>query len=159
MNKPKTDKLLKGLVGSSVALFGLTGCSPGLQEELLSVPAEPDPEVNVQPDAGPPSPDEADCDTWQWDEEAEGYQCVEPGNENHGHYYYGGMWFPTIAAFMAGRATAGGARGGTQAGRPATGNQPDQNVNQPRQDQNQTRSPNRATNPRSGMGGGGSFGG
>ncbi|MCL7747993.1 hypothetical protein [Halalkalibacter alkaliphilus] len=159
MNKPKTDKLLKGLVGSSVALFGLTGCAPGLQDELMSVPAEP--EANVQPDTGPPSPEEADCDTWQWDEEAEGYQCVEPGNENHGHYYYGGMWFPTIAAFMAGRATAGGARGGGggQVRQPATGTQPDQNVTQPRQDQNQTRTPNRATNPRSGMGGGGSFGG
>ncbi|ARK32684.1 hypothetical protein [Halalkalibacter krulwichiae] len=154
MTKPKTDKLLKGLLSSSVALMGLTACSPAAQEELFQTPTEPDP--NVQPDAGPPSPEEADCDTWKWDEEAEGYQCVQEGNENYGHYYYGGSWFPTIAAFMAGRAMGGGG-GGTRVREPATTPRTDQNVNQPNLNQNQQ--PGRATNPRSGMGGGGSFGG
>ncbi|MFC0561010.1 DUF1190 domain-containing protein [Halalkalibacter alkalisediminis] len=149
--KPKTDKLLKGLLGSSVALMGLTACSPATQEELFSAPAEPDP--NVQPDLGPPSPDEADCDTWKWDEEAEGYQCVEDGNPNRGHYYYGGMWFPTMAAFMAGRAMGGGGTRQPAVTTPRT----DPNVSQP--NPNQQRNPNQATNPRSGMGGGGTFGG
>lgn len=150
--KPKTDKLLKGLLSSSVALMGLTACSPAAQEELFATPAEPDPAIS--PDAGPPSPDEADCDTWKWDEEAEGYQCAEEGNPNRGQYYYGGMWFPTMAAFMAGRAMGGG--GGTR--QPAVTNpRTDPNVNQP--NPNQQRNPGRATNPRSGMGGGGSFGG
>ncbi|MFC0469862.1 hypothetical protein ACFFHM_04760 [Halalkalibacter kiskunsagensis] len=156
MKKPKTDKLLKGFLGSSVALFGLTACSQGAQEELFSVPAEP--EEEFQPETEPPSPEEADCDTWTWDEEAQGYQCVEEGNANHGHYYHGGSWFPTIAAFMAGRAMGGGGGGG-QVRQPATNPRTDQNVNQPRQDNNQQRSPSRATNPRSGMGGGGIFGG
>jgi hypothetical protein len=154
MMKPKTDKLLKGFLGSSVALFGLTGCSPGMQDELFSVPAEPEPDY--QPETELPPPEEADCDTWTWDEEAEGYKCAEEGNENYGHYYHGGMWFPTIAAFMAGRAMGGG----RQVRQPATTNPGnDKNVSQPRQDNNEQRSPNRATNPRSGMGGGGSFGG
>ncbi|GAE33690.1 hypothetical protein [Halalkalibacter akibai] len=156
--KPKTDKLLKGLLSSSVALMGLTACSPAMQEELFQTPAEPDPTVQPDPDLLP-SPEEADCDTWTWDEEAEGYQCVEQGNQNYGHYYYGGSWFPTIAAFMAGRAMAGGG-GGTRTRQPAV-TQPgrDTNVNQPNPNQQQPRSPNQAGNPRSGMGGGGTFGG
>ncbi|MCM3760247.1 hypothetical protein M3212_05520 [Alkalihalobacillus oceani] len=154
MKKPKTDRLLKGLVGSSVALLGVTGCSQGIQEEFFSVVPETE---EVEPDpAALPSPEEADCQTWTWDEEAQGYQCAEEGNENYGHYYYGGVWFPTIAAFMAGRAMGGGSG---QVRQPAP-NRPDQNVNQPpRQDNDQQRTPNRATNPRSGMGSGGSFGG
>ena len=151
MKKPKTDKLLKGLLSSSVALMGLTACSP----ELFATPAEPDPNVQPDPDLLP-SPEEADCDTWRWDEEAQGYQCVEQGNENYGHYYYGGMWFPTIAAFLAGRATAGG--GATRPRQPAvTPPRTDPNVNQP--NPNQPRNPGQVTNPRSGMGGGGGFGG
>ncbi|WP_096200396.1 hypothetical protein [Bacillus sp. FJAT-45350] len=149
MRKPKTDKLLKGLLSSSMALMGLAACSPALEDELLSPP--PDPETNVQPDPDLlPSPEEADCDTWQWDEEAEGYQCVEQGNENYGHYYYGGMWFPTIAAFMAGRATAGG---GTRTRQPA--------VTPPRTDPNVNPNPQQPRNPtpRSGIGRGGGFGG
>jgi hypothetical protein len=154
MMKPKTDKLLRGLLGSSVALMGLTACSPAAIDELISAPAETEPNVQPDPAEGPPSPEEADCHTWTWDEEAEGYQCAEEGNENYGHYYYGGSWFPTIAAFMAGRAMGGG--GGTR--QPAvTTPRTDQNVNQP--NPNQQRNPNQAGSPRSGMGGGGSFGG
>lgn len=140
MKKPKTDRLLKGLLSSSVAFMGLAGCTPALQEELFSTPAMPDPNVQQDPNLLP-SPEETDCDTWRWDEEAEGYLCVEQGNERYGHYYYGGMWFPTMAAFMAGRIAAGG---GTR--QPA--------VTQPRTDPNVNRNPNRVTNPRSGIGGG-----
>ncbi|MEB1808358.1 MAG: hypothetical protein LPK26_13880 [Bacillaceae bacterium] len=151
MKKPKTDKLLKGLLSSSVAFVGLTACSPGLPDELFSTPAEPDPRAQPDPNLLP-SPEEADCDTWTWDEEAEGYQCVEEGNVRYGHYYYGGMWFPTMAAFLAGRASAGG---GTRTRQPAvTPPRTDGNVNQPTQPRNPD-----ATNPRSGMGGGGRFGG
>ncbi|MGO4889763.1 hypothetical protein ACJ2A9_18615 [Anaerobacillus sp. MEB173] len=153
MKKPKTDKLLRGLLSSSVAFMGLAGCSPAIQDELFSPPAMPDPNVQPDPDLLP-TPEEADCDTWKWDEEAEGYQCAEQGNENYGHYYYGGMWFPTMAAFMAGRATAGG---GTRTRQPGvTTPRTDPNVNPDRQ---QTRNPNQVTNPRSGIGGGGNIGG
>ncbi|OLO26538.1 hypothetical protein BTR23_22875 [Alkalihalophilus pseudofirmus] len=173
MRKPKTDKLLKGIVGTSVALFGLTACSTNSQEQLFSVPEETNTQA-ASPTTTPPSPDEADCDTWTWDAEAEVYQCVQEESENYGHYYSGGSWFPTIAAFMAGQALGRG--GATNANLnndrrqdPNTGaTNTQQSVNQNNQNNQTTtgQQTNRSntnsgqvTNSRSGMGSGGTFGG
>lgn len=155
MRKPKTDKLLKGIVGTSVALASLTGCGV-TRHDLIGVPEyRTGTEVVEVPEL--PDPREADCDTWTWDEEAEGYQCAQQNSPRYGHYYYGGMWFPTLAAFMAGRATAPG----------VTNRSPNQQVTQPRTNpgtntqvtQPRTGTNTQVTSPRSGMGSGGSYGG
>ncbi|MCT8138101.1 hypothetical protein H1D32_10250 [Anaerobacillus sp. CMMVII] len=107
MRKPKTDKLLKGIVGTSLALVTVTGCGVN-RHELTAIPdyRTGNPEISEAPAL--PSPEEADCDTWKWDEEAEGYQCFQESSQRYGHYYFGGMWFPTMAAFIAGRSSADG---------------------------------------------------
>ncbi|WP_161568378.1 hypothetical protein [Anaerobacillus alkaliphilus] len=157
MRKPKTDKLLKGIVGTTVALASLSGCGV-TRHDLVGIPEYRNDNVEVVEVPALPSPEEADCDTWTWDEEAEGYQCAQPNSPRHGHYYYGGMWFPTVAAFMAGRATAGGRTGTGVTNR--TTPPPNQQVTQPRTNTNTSpNTGNITTNPRSGMGGGGTFGG
>lgn len=154
LNKRKTNRLLKGIIGTTVALSGLTACSSNVQEELLSVPEETNANPQTSPTEPPPSPEEADCETWTWDEEAGVYQCAEEGSENYGHYYSGGSWFPTIAAFMAGRALGGSGINNN--------NNAANNPNQPNQNNASNQQPNRTdqvSNPRSGMGSGGIFGG
>ncbi|MEB1807045.1 MAG: DUF1190 domain-containing protein [Bacillaceae bacterium] len=171
MRKPKTDKLLKGIVGTSVALLGLAGCSTSSQEELFSVPEESQTHNQVVNPGPPPSPDEADCDTWTWDAEGEVYQCVQEGSENYGHYYSGGSWFPTIAAFMAGQAIGRNSTNQSNVNNTQRRQEPagtttnQQRVNQNNQtttgQQTNRSSTNsgQVTNSRSGMGSGGSFGG
>ncbi|WP_165763878.1 hypothetical protein [Halalkalibacter urbisdiaboli] len=162
MKKPKTDQLLKGVIGTSFALTSLTACSTASNDPLFSVPVEEAPTNSAAPEELPPSPEEADCDTWKWDEEAEGYQCAEEGSEHHGHYYYGGSWFPTIAAFMAGRAMGGKTGSGTVNREKKNVTQPNPNTgNKDTTTTNPSKNPSTSpgSNPRSGMGGGGSFGG
>lgn len=166
MKKPKTDRLLKGIIGTSFAITSLTACSTSSQQELFTAPSE-DHTSQASTPVSPPSPDEADCDTWKWDAENEVYQCVQEGSAHHGHYYHGGSWFPTIAAFMAGQAM-GRSAGSTQV-RQDTTNSNQQRVNSTNQQRtnqqvsspntSQTGSSNQVSNARSGMGGGGVFGG
>jgi hypothetical protein len=163
MNKPKTDRLLKGVIGTSFALASLTACSTSSTQELVSVPEN----ENVStPAQEPPSPRETGCETWTWDAEAEAYQCVEEGSEHNGHYYAGGSWFPTFAAFMAGRALGGAGTGTSsreanqrQDATPNSNQQTNQNQQSTQQNQSNSNSNNQSTNSRSGMGGGGFFGG
>ncbi|WP_368503903.1 hypothetical protein AB3N04_17540 [Alkalihalophilus sp. As8PL] len=161
MNKPKTDRLLKGVIGTSFALASLTACSTSSTQELVSVPENENVSTATEE---PPSPQETGCETWTWDAEAEAYQCVEEGSEHNGHYYAGGSWFPTFAAFMAGRALggAGTSSGGANQRQDATPNsnqQTNQNQQSTQQNQSNSNSNNQSTNSRSGMGGGGFFGG
>jgi hypothetical protein len=153
MKKPKTDKLLKGIVGTSLALATLSGCGVN-RHELTSIPDYSSGPIEVTETSELPSPGETDCDTWKWDEEAQGYQCYQEGSQRYGHYYHGGSWFPTMAAFIAGRATAGsgGSAGITNRNNSST----NQQVTQPRTNTNNNTS---VTNSRSGMGSGGSYGG
>ncbi len=155
MRKPKTDKLLKGIVGTSVALAAISGCGVN-RHDLIGIPEHRE-DVAVVEVPELPNPEEADCDTWTWDAEAEGYQCAQQNSPRYGHYYYGGMWFPTVAAFMAGRATAGGRTGTGVNNRTTTS--PNQQVTQPRTNTNTNPSTGNINNSRSGMGGGGTFGG
>lgn len=95
MKKSKTDKLLKGIFGTSLALSTLSGCG----DELTSIQEN---ETSLLPPA-----EEADCDTWEWDEEEEVYQCVEHDSPRYGHYYSGGNWFPTKSKFSTWKAKVG----------------------------------------------------
>ncbi|WP_157796523.1 hypothetical protein [Bacillus sp. FJAT-45037] len=166
MRKPKTDRLLMGVVGTSMALASLAACSTSSTEELVGFPNSETATTNT---STPPSPEETGCETWTWDAEAEAYQCVEEGSENNGHYYSNGSWFPTIAAFMAGRALggAGSSSGVTNQRQDGTTNNNQQtNQNRTTNTNQSTTSPNQSnqnstqsTNSRSGMGGGGFFGG
>ncbi|MEC2073895.1 DUF1190 domain-containing protein [Alkalihalophilus marmarensis] len=159
MNKPKTDRLLKGIIGTSFALASLSACYSPQTEDLVNIP-------QTSPEEPPPSPEETGCEVWTWDAEAEAYQCAEEGSEHHGHYYAGGSWFPTFAAFMAGRAL--GSAGSSpvtnqrQDSSTSTNTQTNQQSNQNQQTNQQNQSQqnnNQTTNSRSGMGGGGFFGG
>ncbi|WP_096200583.1 hypothetical protein [Bacillus sp. FJAT-45350] len=163
MQKRKTDKLLKGIIGTSFAIASLTACSTSTQH---MPPEQTYTGGQASPSNTPPSPDEADCDTWKWDEEGEVYQCVQEGSENYGNYYSGGSWFPTIAAFMAGRALGSSSNNNNairnqspsqQQASPNTNSNTNQQVNQ--SNTNRSTNTNQVSNSRSGMGSGGSFGG
>ena len=158
MRKPKTDKLLKGIVGTSLALATLSGCGVN-RHDLTAVPDYRNANTEVTEVPALPSPSEADCDTWKWDEEAEGYQCAQVGSERHGHYYHGGSWFPTMAAFMAGRMTAGSGSSGSAGITNRNNSSTNQQVTQPRTNTNTNTGTSVNSSSRSGMGSGGSFGG
>lgn len=142
MRKPKTDKLLKGIVGTGLAVATLTGCG----NELTAIPEYADTEYH---EAQLPSPGETDCDSWMWDDEDGAYQCIEENSGSYGHYYYGGKWYKTKSAFKTAKANLGT----TVTNRNST------QTNQVTQPKTNTNNNSTITNSRSGMGSGGSYGG